>query len=89
MTQTEYIVSAIRARMQGVREWVAEMAPYVTSDQRHLDADTPEEAYWNYGYQAALEDVLDLAQRVSQEHDTAGKVTAIGLRQRVQRPSWR
>ena len=54
MTQTEYIVSAIRARMQGVREWVAEMAPYVTSDQRHLDADTPEEAYWNYGYQGRI-----------------------------------
>jgi hypothetical protein len=78
-------VSVIRVRMQGVR-WVADTAPYVTAD-RHLDADTPEEAYRNFGYQAALEDVLDLAQRVSEEHDTTGKVTAIVLRRRVQRPS--
>lgn len=52
------ISSAIRTRMQGIREWMAEEAPYITVDQRHLDANTPERAYWHYGYQAALSDVL-------------------------------
>jgi hypothetical protein len=54
------ITSAIRARLQGIREWMAEEAPYVTADQKHLDANTPERAYWHYGYQAALADVLAL-----------------------------
>jgi hypothetical protein len=38
-------------------------APYVTADQRHLDENTPERAYWHYGYQAALSDVLRLMER--------------------------
>lgn len=54
------IVSAIRTRHRGIREWLADQAPYVTGDQRHLDANTPERAYWHYGYQAALGDVLAL-----------------------------
>ena len=29
------ITSAIRTRMQGIREWMAEEAPYVTVDQKH------------------------------------------------------
>jgi hypothetical protein len=61
MTQREpNIILAIRARLQGIREWMAEEAPYVTIDQRHLDEHTPERAYWHYGYQAALGDVLAL-----------------------------
>jgi hypothetical protein len=63
------IISAIRTRMQGIREWMADEAPYVTADQRHLDANTPERAYWHYGYQAALSDILALIERRSnQEH---------------------
>jgi hypothetical protein len=54
------MASAIRARLQGIREWMAEECPYVTADQKHLDANTPERAYWHYGYQAALGDVLAL-----------------------------
>lgn len=61
-------ISAIRARMDGIREWMADEAPYVTADQRHLDANTPERAYWHYGYQAALSDVLALIER----HTTGG-----------------
>ena len=52
------IASAIRGRLRGIREWMAEEAPYVVADQRHLDANTPERAYWHYGYQAALSDIL-------------------------------
>lgn len=52
------IASAIRTRLRCIREWMAEEAPYVAVDQRHLDANTPERSYWHYGYQAALGDVL-------------------------------
>ncbi len=58
--------------MQGIREWMADEAPYVAADQRHLDANTPERAYWHYGYQAALRDVLDLIEgRPSQRRGSA------------------
>lgn len=69
MTEREpKIISAIRARLQGIREWMAEEAPYVAADQRHLDANTPERAYWHYGYQAALSDILAIMEgRSSQE----------------------
>ena len=64
----ENIASAIRTRLRGIREWMAEEAPYVTADQRHLDANTPERAYWHYGYQAALSDVLAMVEgRSNQE----------------------
>jgi len=62
------ITSAIRTRLQDIREWMAEEAPYVAADQRHLDANTPERAYWHYGYQAALSDVLAMIEgRANQE----------------------
>jgi hypothetical protein len=68
------ITSAIRARLQGIREWMAEEAPYVSVDQRHLDEHTPERAYWHYGYQTALNDVLALIEgRSSQEHRSGDK----------------
>jgi hypothetical protein len=41
---------------------MTEETPYTTADQRHLDANTPDRAYWHLGYQAALQDVLDLAE---------------------------
>ncbi len=70
MTEREAnIASVIRARLRGIREWMAEETPYVSVDQRHLDAHTPERAYWHYGYQTALADVLALIEgRFSQEH---------------------
>ena len=35
-------------------------------DQRHLDVDTPERAYWHHGYQAALTDVLAMLRAPSE-----------------------
>ena len=62
------ISAALRARMKGIREWMAEESPYIIADQRHLDAHTPERAYWHYGYQAALCDILKLSERsINQE----------------------
>jgi hypothetical protein len=78
MTEREpNLTSAIRARMQGIREWIAETAPYLTADQRHLDAHTPERAYWHYGYQAALSDVLAMIEgRSSRERHNPRRGTS-------------
>lgn len=61
------IASTIRTRMDGIREWIADEAPYIVADQRHLDANTPERAYWHYGYQAAIRDVLALMERSTED----------------------
>jgi len=46
-------------RRDEIKNWLADEAPFTFSDQKHLDANTPERAYWHHGYQAALNDVLD------------------------------
>lgn len=62
------VASTIYNRMEGIREWIADEAPYIVADQHHLDANTPERAYWHYGYQAALRDVLALMERSTEDH---------------------
>ena len=52
--------SLLRQRRDSIREWLDEEAPYTDVDQRHLDAHTPERAYWHHGYQAALNDVMTM-----------------------------
>jgi hypothetical protein len=42
-------------------------APCVTNDQGYLDAHAPGRAYWQFGYQTALQDILDLAERCSRQ----------------------
>ena len=56
-------LSLLRRRRDGIREWLDDEAPYADTDQRHLDVDTPERAYWHHGYQAALSDVLAMLRR--------------------------
>jgi len=51
--------------MESIREWMAEDAPYAIADQRHLDGNTPERAYWHFGYETALGDILKLAEQFS------------------------
>ncbi|HKZ95896.1 MAG TPA: hypothetical protein VJ045_02830 [Hyphomicrobiaceae bacterium] len=53
-------LSLLRERRDNIREWLDEEAPYTTVDQKHLDAHTPEQAYWHHGYQAALSDIMAL-----------------------------
>ena len=53
-------LSLLRQRRDSIREWLDEEAPYTDVDQRHLDAHTPERAYWHHGYQAALQDIMAL-----------------------------
>jgi|GEM_PF-2123432 hypothetical protein len=53
-------MTLLLARRDNIRQWLEAEAPYAAFDQKHLDADTPERAYWHHGYQAALTDVLHL-----------------------------
>lgn len=51
-------IRQIEKRRDAILAWLDSEAPYASCDQRHLDPHTPEQAYWHYGYQAALADVL-------------------------------
>ena len=53
-------ISAISERICRLSTWLEDEAPYAEFDQRHLDANTPEQAYWHLGYRAALADILAL-----------------------------
>jgi nicotinamide riboside kinase len=53
-------IPLLQRRRDDIRQWLSNEAPYAESDQRHLDANTPERAYWHHGYQAALADVVAL-----------------------------
>jgi hypothetical protein len=53
-------ISALLHRRDRIRDWLQDEAPFTEVDQRHLDSDTPERAYWHHGYQSALTDVINL-----------------------------
>jgi hypothetical protein len=63
-------VALLQRRRDGIRRWLDEEAPYTDSDQRHLEANTPERAYWHHGYQAALADVIELLMPAGQRSDS-------------------
>lgn len=58
----------IAQRIDVLAQWLHDNAPCCFADQRHLDADTPERAYWHYGYLVALRDV----QRLQENPDALG-----------------
>ncbi|MEO1281586.1 MAG: hypothetical protein AAFV69_07630 [Pseudomonadota bacterium] len=53
-------ISKLTEQQHAVTDWLHENAPYTGADQHHLDASSPEQAYWHLGYQAALADVIKL-----------------------------
>jgi len=53
------IASAIRYRVQLMREWLAEQSRSCLVDQREFEVNTAERTYWHFGYEAALQDILD------------------------------
>ena len=63
----QYEIATLIRRRDGIREWLDEEAPYTVHDQKHLDASTPERAYWHYGYQSALADVIELLTTAAQK----------------------
>lgn len=73
MTETsKAALLLLRQRRDNIREWLDEEAPYTEVDQRHLDAHTPERAYWHHGYQAALTDVMAMLALEDEKNDTSG-----------------
>jgi len=64
--------TVLRQRRDNIREWLDEEAPYTEVDQRHLDAHTPERAYWHHGYQAALTDIMAMLALEDEKTDTSG-----------------
>ncbi|MBN8910860.1 MAG: hypothetical protein J0H65_02145 [Rhizobiales bacterium] len=64
-------VAMLRQRRDNIREWLDEEAPYTEVDQRHLDAHTPERAYWHHGYQAALTDIMAMLALEDGKTDTS------------------
>ncbi|MDX2202212.1 MAG: hypothetical protein NW223_05640 [Hyphomicrobiaceae bacterium] len=65
-------LSPLIRRRDGIRAWLDEEAPYTAHDQKHLDANTPERAYWHYGYQTALADVIEMLTAAGQRSGSAG-----------------
>ena len=63
-------LSLLRQRRDAIRDWLDDEAPYTDADQRHLDSDSAERAYWHHGYQAALNDVLNLLMGAGQKSGT-------------------
>lgn len=53
------LTEKLQRRADEIGAWLTDNAPYCTADQRHLDENTPERAYWHYGYRAALLDVIN------------------------------
>ena len=63
-------IALLERRRDDIRDWLNEEAPFTAFDQRHLDANTPERAYWHHGYQSALSDVLRMLSRSDEKSDT-------------------
>ncbi|OGC94828.1 MAG: hypothetical protein A2W25_17615 [candidate division Zixibacteria bacterium RBG_16_53_22] len=56
-------IDILKNRADKIEKWLDENHPECMELQEHLDLDTPERAYWHYGYVAALNDVLKLLNR--------------------------
>ena len=65
-------IALLQRRRDGIRHWLDDEAPYTDADQRHLDQNTPERAYWHHGYQAALNDIIDLLNPVTRKSCSVG-----------------
>ena len=62
----------IMQRISQLGTWLEEEAPYALSDQRHLEAHSPEQAYWHLGYHRGLSDMLSfLKAHVEDSEDIA------------------
>lgn len=43
-----------------ILDWLKTNAAFAADEQKQLDGDSPERAYWHFGYQAALTDMINL-----------------------------
>lgn len=68
MTQDTKI-QTLQCRLDAVAAWLYDHAPYADADQKHLDAGSPEQAYWHLGYMTALCDAIQLLDGRRDPHD--------------------
>jgi hypothetical protein len=59
-------IALLEQRRDDIRDWLSEEAPYTAFDQKHLDAQTPERAYWHHGYLSALADIIGMLSSADQ-----------------------
>lgn len=53
----------IENRVESLTEWLNDKGKDIVKDQKHLDANTPEQIYWHFGYLMALKDVVKLIKK--------------------------
>jgi hypothetical protein len=51
-------IDILKKRADLLEQWLEDNHPECKKLQEHLDLNTPERAYWHYGYMAALNDVV-------------------------------
>jgi hypothetical protein len=51
-------VISIGRKIEQVSEWLKSTPPLCATEQQHLEEGSQERVYWQYGYLAALRDVL-------------------------------
>lgn len=51
------LADRLEGRLHEIIAWLRENAPEIDEEQKHLDAESAERAYWHYGYAAALRDI--------------------------------
>lgn len=57
------ILQQLNKREAELAAWLKENAPECEREQKHLDANTPEQAYWHFGYLSGISDALRLLSR--------------------------
>jgi hypothetical protein len=66
-------LATLTARAEGIKTWLAKIAPECFDQQLHLDEGSQERIYWHYGYHAALSDAICFLTGefpATQEHDS-------------------
>jgi hypothetical protein len=65
-------LALLAKRVKDLTRWLEKNAPECVIEQRQLDASTPEQVYWHYGYLCAVRDALSLY-RKSYSEDTSSR----------------
>ncbi len=65
-------IEGLNTRAATIGKWLEDQSSAELGQQKHLDRNTAECAYWHLGYQQALNDAAAMLRCVSPEADTAG-----------------
>jgi len=65
-------------RIAQLGAWLEEEAPYALADQRHLEAHSPEQAYWHLGYHRGLSDMLSFIKDKAEDSEGTASPSPVG-----------